>query len=524
MASSQPGPVPFDSTIPAALQTLADWATPYAKAIVVLIGLTFAFQVYPTTLQEPGPGWAADNRGSPPQQPVQNGSYSLHPILLLIVAGYLTNILKLPSISETALYLANFSRLLGAPPSGSRSGEETNPPPSPAAVLGAWTTLLGKWGAYIKVALVMAITISFPLSRQLPLPLQTWFYLLIFALVSTAGFLAPAPRFRGPLRFAYLEYGPPLLRVYTLVSRWWFRAVLLLYFTPFALSSTFFPLSYILAPALSLFLASLAVSAYVHIYRTYTAAVAEVTARAASTVSEASIAASHAHVLRGTARDSEKELQQILATARRDAAQVQSVRMTDFFDTAATAWASMQRVVEGVRRAKDRADEVLDRAVELEDLEPPDEDDGGRRTQTEERVRLLKEEAESAVKETSDLVARLEAAQAVVESSKRAGDQDKSGRQKVLAHARDAATEAKTAREVLAGLDEGLYKVDEITAAVKGQAEKAQSLAIEGEMALARSELDEAITGVELAKGEQRKIADMAERVSKILFDLLQKL
>lgn len=373
------------------------------------------------------------------------------------------------------------------------------------------------------VALVMAITISFPLSRQLPLPLQTWFYLLIFALVSITGFLAPTSRFRGPLRFAYLEYGPTLLQVYTLVSRWWFRAVLLLYISPFFLSSTF-PSPYILAPALSLFLFSLAASAYVHIHRTYTTEVSKVVARAASTISEASIAASHAHVHRSAARGSEKQLQQVLATARRDATQAKSVRMTDFFDTAAAAWASMQRVVEEGGRAKDSADEVLDRAVQLEDLELPDEDDGGRRTQTEERVRLLKEEAESAVKETGDLVARLQAAQAIVESSERAGDQDKRGREKVLADARETATEARSAREVLVGLDEGLYKADEITAVVKGQAEKAQRLAVEGEMALARSELDKATAGVEEAKGEQKKIADTAERVSKILFDLLQKI
>lgn len=371
----------------------------------------------------------------------------------------------------------------------------------------------------------MAVTISFPLSRQLPLPLQTWFYLLIFALVSITGFLAPTSRFRGPLRFAYLEYGPTLLQVYTLVSRWWFRAVLLLYITPFILSSAFLT-PYILAPALSLFLFSLAASTYVHIHRKYTTEVSKVVARAASTISEASIVASHAHVHGSAARGSEKQLQQVLATARRDATQAKSVRVTDFFDTAAAAWASMQRVVEEGRRAKNCADDVLDRAVQLEDLEPPDDedDDGGRRTQTEERVRLLKDEAESAVKETGDLVARLQAAQAVVESSKRAGDQDTSGREKVLADARETATAARSAREVLVGLDEGLYKVDEITAVVKGQAEEAHRLAVEGEMALARSELDKATSGVEEAKGEQRKIADMAERVSKILFNLLQNI
>ncbi|KAL7623147.1 hypothetical protein AAE478_006828 [Parahypoxylon ruwenzoriense] len=514
MASSQAGPDPLGRDISLSLQTLSDWAIPYVKVAGIVMILAYGFPASPVPAQG-WPAWSA-NTTIPAPQPGQLG-VPYHPFLLIAVLAYFSGILKLPDFSSTPEAAAIPS-----------SDSNPNPAASLAAPLLAWETLKEKLGIHIKIAFFVFLISFFPILHNFPLPLQPWFYCFLFAIVSVVGFFAPTSKFHGPLRFGYLEYGPHLYKVYALLSRWWFHTVLFLYFFPyifplatpiFYLISPFSPSLYILIPTISLSILVVSVTGYVHTYRTYTAQVAEITAQSTAAASDATVAASHSQTLVRSARESEKQLLEVVAVTRRDAALAQSIRMTDFFDCTANAWASLGRVTASAKGAANRVDNLTEQVITLEDAEKPDEEEGGR---TEELVTYLKEETERAAEEAKALVAQLKAAQEIVESSQRAREQDVQGREKVLANAREAAREARVMREALIGLEEGLYTATEGAEKVKGITEKAKVAAVDGEMKKARELVAEAKKAVEGVIEEKKKLGDAVENARKILFELLQ--
>jgi hypothetical protein len=439
------------------------------------------------------------------QQPViSEAGGSFNSFLLLAGAAYFSGVL---------------GHRAGVPPSpdsedndeegsGLRLMFDPIPSPESASALAsprrAWETLKESVGGYVKIALCITLI--------LPFPPQPALHCLLFAVISVVGLFAPTTKLHGPLRFGYLESGRQLHQVYDLVSPWLLYAGAFLYLFP-AVTGLFFPgslltlASSLLAPTLSLSVAGFATTWYIRTYRAYVAEVAELSVSSAAVVLNATAAASHAQVLVRSTRGYEKQLLDIVAVARRDAALAQSLHVTDFFDCATAAWSALRQVTDP---AKEGA-RLVEQAIALRDDDMSDDEGRGIVQQTQQDV-------------VQNVMKQLNVAQAAVDSCESAKRQLAKGRENVRLNAADATKQARKMVQATIDLEERLYEAVVGAERVKGLVESARVVAAEGEIGKAKKLVGKARAEKEKVESESLKRLRDAEKTAwSILFELLCK-
>jgi hypothetical protein len=339
-----------------------------------------------------------------------------------------------------------------------------------------------------------------PLLYGAPLFFQPWLYCLLFAVLVIIGFFAPTSSFRGPLRFGYLEHAEYFVQLYGFVVDWWAHAVLFVVFAPTVL------------PFVGLGIIAMSAAAWVFVYRQYHEELRKITDQVTADVSRATVEAASASTYASTADRYEQQLLAAAALARRDWLQATSVKITDFFDSAATAWSALGEVTQPAEDTTKKSADVLDAVSDLEATDMPD----GRSGRTASLIRYLKEMAELSLRKSQDAEAQLRAAQEAVRASKEAKQQEATARNHAHSNAVNASTAAKEIADKIVGLPK------KVTAAAKGaenvkiQAEQAIYAATQGEIAEAKrlaTATKSSADGVELSVTAVRDTTNAAHTI-----------
>lgn len=205
---------------------------------------------------------------------------------------------------------------------------------------------------------------------------------------------------------------------------------------------------------------------------------------------------------------------QAATSARRDAVLANAIRITDFFDCASRAWATLGQVTQPAEDAVVRAEELIEAATGAEEADKPDgSDDEFGESHTQKLARYLRQTADLAESKATDVVAQLRVAQENVRSSRTAAQQDAWAR---AAAENNAAASVDVILRLSARAPE-LHRAE--AAAVKGAEEvsrlsaQALSAARGGEMARARhiaAQSKTAADGIETSLKSVRELKDGA--------------
>jgi hypothetical protein len=309
-----------------------------------------------------------------------------------------------------------------------------------------------------------------PIYHGVPLPFQPWLQGLILLVIAVVGFFSPTAKFVGPVRFGYIQYAAHLSSIYRLLLDWWVYTALFLVFSPVVL------------PPAGLGLGAMSVAAWIHVYREYVkqrAAVAEVVAEYAAM---ASLAASAAQEDAAAAGRFEAQLAAAATAARHDALQVQLIRSTDFFDSAAEAWAAMGTVTQPAEDAAEKAQNLMDAADQAAGTEKPDEEVG----HTEMLGRYLSEAAQATLDEAREVVTKLHSAQEAVQRSRDAAAENQKARTAAEKNSEAANRAVKALSEVARNWPDMAFSAASAAAKTRAFADPALAAATEGEMENAR--------------------------------------
>ncbi|KAF2002586.1 hypothetical protein P154DRAFT_573789 [Amniculicola lignicola CBS 123094] len=475
------------------LQALSSWAAPHKNSLGLFLALALA-------LPASQAGGSIGPRGLTQQTVISDTGGSFNSFLLLAGVAYYSGVLGPRSSTD-----------LGSDQEDTDDedlGLKLMFKPT-TALSGVWETLKKSLGGYVKVALFIALI--FPVS------LQPALHCLLFALIWAVGLFAPTTKLYGPLRYGYLESGQQLHQGYDLVSPWLLYVGASLYLFP-AVVGLFFPgsvltlASALLAPTLSLSVVGFASTWYIHTYRAYVAAVANISTLSAAVVSDARAAASHAEVLVRSTRGYEKQLLDLVAVARRDAALAQSLHSTDFFDCATKAWEALEQVTspagEGAR--------LVEQAIAFRDnaMSDDDDDDEGRDAQNQMTQDVVQ-----------DVMKQLNVAQAAVHNYKNAKDEFAGGRKKAVSSATDATSMAGRMAQATADLEKLHHEVVVGAEKVKCLTESAKEFAVEGEIVKAEQLVEEARVVTEEPSKESLDLLIYAEKAARsILYEHLTKI
>ena len=491
MASTQTGPDPFGNDLFPALQTLSKFIEPYGKGKFVsppaYSTIDKKSQLAPSSYWRSYPDFF--RAGALLLQPNQR----LFSFFLLV-----------SRTSGGSLKIQIPIQLISLLPTPSKHCPNISVP-----ILKARRLLLNPHGLlYAELCIVgffVALACYLPLQHGAPIPFQPWVYCLLLAVVAVIGFFSPTAKFCGPLRFGYLEYAQYFVQIYKILLSWWLYAA-------------FFLLSF--PPFFGFGIICMSVAAWFYIYREYCKQVQEINDRAAKAVSRATLAVAYAREYVTVASKYQKQMLDVVAVTRRDVLLTKTVKITDFFDCAAHAWAALGRVTAPANDVTTAARKVVEAAMDAEDSEKPDEEAG----RTEELVKYLLEKAEAAVMDAEGVEKQLKVAQEAVESSENAQREITWARSKAMSNARDATIAANELAGKIAGSSVTLFSAAEGADDVKRLAEQATAAAIWGEMESARAHAAAAATAaIEVVKAMETLRLAMDEAY-RILFGLLQKI
>ncbi|OAA53607.1 hypothetical protein SPI_09314 [Niveomyces insectorum RCEF 264] len=347
--------------------------------------------------------------------------------LQLLALAYLSGLWKLPNVP------ANFAAEYAEP-------------------LHAAHVVWNRVGTYFKVGLLLLLACYMPIYYGLPLAFQPWLHGLIVFAVTVVGYFAPTAKFVGPARFGYLHHADHLSRIFRWLLGWWGYAALVLVFLPVVL------------PSAGLGLAALSLAFCVHVYR--------------------ATRPWHPWPRRRDAAAAgryEAQLAAAASTARRDALQALRVRPSDFFDSAAEAWAALGAVTQSAEDAAERAQNLLDAANEAAGSEKPDEEAG----RTELLGQYLAESAQTTLEEAQGVVSKLRTAQEAISRSQNAAAEDQKARAAADQNAAAATQAVKRLAEVVKAWPGMAFSAATAAASTRAFADRALAAATEGEMAQA---------------------------------------
>ncbi|KAF4987713.1 hypothetical protein FGRMN_10209 [Fusarium graminum] len=386
------------------------------------------------------------------------------------------------------------------------NGEDSNDSFTWATLLGpfyAFRTVTEQVGTYIKVGSVFSLAYYLSIYYTLPCPFPTWaqyLFVSLAAVVSAIGYLfAPISKIYGPLRFCYLEHA----QTYWQVLNWWSLIAVLPFFSP------------TLLPAAIIALISISVGTWVHIYFTYREKVRTITWTVSENAARAKAAADEARDYGAMARKYEQQIVTSAAEARRDVVMSNTVKMSDFFDCAATAWAALGEATAPAEDAIIKARRVIDAAIAVEEAEKAA--DNKKKPDT-----YLRQSAETAHDRARDAVSLLRAAQASVRGSENATRQDAVARRSAEFTAENASSTAKSISDTVASIQDAERRASWAGGAAARRAEEAISMATNGEIEEAKKAVAASEAAFQVAEESSKAVREGMETTQRVLQEWLQ--
>ncbi|KAF2733413.1 hypothetical protein EJ04DRAFT_495200 [Polyplosphaeria fusca] len=390
-------------------------------------------------------------------------------VLLLVALAFNTTIIP-PQATTPAILLAG-AYLLGsfkdlALPSDATTAVASLP--SLLEPLAALQTVFKRLGRYFKIGLLISLACYLPIQYGNPLLFQPWIYCLLFATVAAVGTFAPTAKFYGPLRFGYFEYTDFFTQAFQLLTNTWLYVAVFLLFSP-----AVFPYGV-------LGLVGVILGAWVHVFRAYHKQLRIITDEASEEVSRAQYSLSTIQKDRNLVRDYEQHVLQAAATARQDAIHANAVKISDFFDCAAKAWAALDEVTQPANDTVNAAGRMIVEAQELEDIPDEDQED------VQARATYLRETAEKVKVEAEHALYKLKVAQQGVRASENAVKVDRQARAEAESNAAAAVKSAKEISTKVMDLLTTELQLAKKAAKVSRLTGQAVATATDGKMAKAR--------------------------------------
>jgi hypothetical protein len=363
------------------------------------------------------------------------------------------------------------------------------------------------------VGFLVSLACYMPIYHGVPLPFQPWLQGSVLFIITVVGFFSPTAKFVGPVRFGYLHHATHLSNIYRLLLDWWVYAALFLVFSPAIL------------PAGGLGLLAMSTAAWIHVYREYAKQRAAVAKAVAICTAKASLAASAAKEDAAVGGRYEVQLAAAATAARHDALQAHLTRSTDFFDSAATAWAAMGSVTQTAEDAVKKADQLIDAANEVVVSEKPDDndndedgddddddedgdgdddddddDDDNGESRTAVLAEALLQTAQDARDKATDVVNKLHLAQEAIDRSVQADQVNQKWRKAAKKNAEKAAMAFKTMDETVRNWPNTARSVARAAADTQAFADQALDAATQGEMEKAWEHVASAQASADKAK------------------------
>ncbi|KAF8342528.1 hypothetical protein F5887DRAFT_350075 [Amanita rubescens] len=350
---------------------------------------------------------------------------------------------------------------------------------------------------------------ALPLPNFAPL---SWSYSawLIFILILVIIVFAPTRMFTGPLRFAYLEYASRLISLLvpllgTAIST--FKSIPML-----ALSALFFlPIAPILFFLFFLFLPTLPL-AWQFIDYHYRRRLEGVTASASTINSGLDLAIARALRSAALARTYEKQAFDTVSTTRRTASLTLTLHSTDFFDTAASAWASMGPTALRIEDVVAASREVVDMAENLRQL-------NDRRVEQVTGILVERANNANAAAVKTGLLARQ--AQESVASSEDARDKAQEARDDVQNVADKVRTLGAKMAETVKGVEAKVVTIEDEVGKARAILKRAVSVAVEGEIATAEELVKNALDSLGgLVQEQVNNLSSVADEARGVWVEL----
>ncbi|KAL2678981.1 hypothetical protein Neosp_009735 [[Neocosmospora] mangrovei] len=369
----------------------------------------------------------------------------------------------------------------------------------------ALQTLSEYVGAYFRVGALISLVCYVPIYYDIPLAFQPWIYCLFIALVATVGSFAPTSKFYGPVRFGYFEYSKFFVPASRFIAHSWVYVSVFLFFSPWLL------------PFGGLGLGATLLVAWVYTYRQYRKQRQAISNDVSQKISRTQRAVAALRECVTAARGYEQEMLRGAGSMREIAVKANAVRVSDFFDVAAEAWASLEQVTQPVRAAEESAQKLVSAAENVEAADKPGEDeddeegDGG---ELQDLAKYVAEQAEDAREKAGQVIARLEIAQQAIRASENAVKYDSQARTDAESNASRAAAAARSLGTKVANLLTKEFEAAKGSDEVSSLAEQAVAAATDGMMAKARELCSSAgaeADKVDALRTESRQLIDLAQ-------------
>ncbi|EGX50738.1 hypothetical protein AOL_s00054g824 [Orbilia oligospora ATCC 24927] len=321
-----------------------------------------------------------------------------------------------------------------------------------------------------------------PIYNGLPLPFQPWLHCLLLAALVVISAFASTQKFYGPFKFARNKHRLLFGYLYKQLGDWWLCGAIMIFHLPSTIHVPLFDLSLIV---ISL--------AWIKTYHDYCKELRVIAGKATEEVSRATLAESAGREYASAAEQYRKQVIEITAVRRRDALLANSVRITDYFDCTAKAWAALDEVVRPAKRVVKRAKELVKVSEEAGNSE--DSEQGGGKF--EDAALILGEVASDALTKAKEIEKQLSDAQQTVRWSTAAVEQDKTARESAKANADRAVSAVQNLDNKMTHLTSTAFAAAEQVVQVKRFADQALVLATDGDMASARANVGSAKTAAD---------------------------
>ena len=248
-----------------------------------------------------------------------------------------------------------------------------------------------------------------------------------------------------------------------------------------------------------------------YVLQSYRENVQGITNKVDTARSSATVAANSAREYAKDAAEYEKQTMEVVAVKRRDAMLAESVKITDFFDKAAGSWAALGRIT-------DAANDATNAARKAEEAAKAVSGSGTDGT----HAHTAHKKAVAAVKATQDAESEAEFAQARVSESQKAKDQDAEARKQASDNAKKAAEAAESLKDRMEKSSAALLKAVKGAEEVRGLAEQAIAVAVEGDKNAALSLAEKASKAAGQVGTEMEELRKLKEGAHKTFFDLVK--
>jgi hypothetical protein len=346
------------------------------------------------------------------------------------------------------------------------------------------------------VVICAVLVLSSPVGCGWPLSSlsEFWFHGLLLTGLALISFVAPAAKFSGPLRFGYLEYN-------TLVST---------FSQHLPSSSPYAVLFFVLLPSSRYWMVCALPVGWQYVLQNYRENVQDIRNKVDTVRSLATVAANSAREYAKEAAEYEKQVMEVVVVRRRDGMLAETVRITDFFDRAAGAWAALGRITAAANDATNAA-----RQAEVYAGDVPDSGRAG----TYANASLQK--AKLAVASAQGAENKAENAQTTVSESRAAQQQAATARQQALDNAEEAAEAADSLKDRMAKSSATLFTAVDGAEDVRRLADQAMATAVEGDKKTASSLVADARRAAEVVVKAMEELFSAKEGAHKILFELV---